>query len=314
MKIATHDGKFHADESFAVFLLTQLPSFAKAEIIRTRDSSIYSQCDAVVDVGGVFDTSTCRFDHHQLGFTETFPGFSTKLSSAGLCYREFGKTIIQNRYSNTLSNDHLILVHTKLYRSFVEAIDAIDNGIDQYDLPPNTTPKYCINTDLSKRVGNLNGYWNQTVDVNAQFHKAVKLVGEEFLEALDYLVSAHLPARSLVKEAFDNRFSVDSSGSIILLSTPCPWKEILLEIEGNEDILFCIFGTEDGKYRVCTVPQSSGSFAFRKGLLEEWRGLRGDELVAACNVEDVDFVHKAGFIGGALSLEGALKMAKLSLG
>jgi hypothetical protein len=44
--------------------------------------------DAVLDVGGVYDPSRDRYDHHQKGFDEVFGhGFSTKLSSAGLVYK-----------------------------------------------------------------------------------------------------------------------------------------------------------------------------------------------------------------------------------
>ena len=47
-------------------------------------------------------------------------------------------------------------------QEFIEAIDAIDNGISQYasDVPP----KYRIRTDVSARVGYLNPAWNQSVD------------------------------------------------------------------------------------------------------------------------------------------------------
>lgn len=44
--------------------------------------------DAVLDVGGVYDPSRDRYDHHQKGFAEVFGyGFNTKLSSAGLVYK-----------------------------------------------------------------------------------------------------------------------------------------------------------------------------------------------------------------------------------
>lgn len=44
--------------------------------------------DAVLDVGGVYDPSRDRYDHHQKGFDVVFGhGFSTKLSSAGLVYK-----------------------------------------------------------------------------------------------------------------------------------------------------------------------------------------------------------------------------------
>ena len=59
-----------------------------ADLKRTRDPAILDTCTIVVDVGGVYDESKQRFDHHQRGFTEIFGhGFNTKLSSAGLVYK-----------------------------------------------------------------------------------------------------------------------------------------------------------------------------------------------------------------------------------
>lgn len=71
MKIGTHNGVFHCDDALACFMLKCLPKFKDAEIIRTRDEALLKDCDVVVDVGGVYDAATQRFDHHQRGFTET---------------------------------------------------------------------------------------------------------------------------------------------------------------------------------------------------------------------------------------------------
>lgn len=49
---------------------------------------VLDKLDAVLDVGGVYDPSRYRYDHHQKGFEEVFGhGFTTKLSSAGLVYK-----------------------------------------------------------------------------------------------------------------------------------------------------------------------------------------------------------------------------------
>lgn len=66
-------------------------------------------CDIVIDVGGVYDASNNRFDHHQKGFTEVFGhGYSTKLSSAGLVYKHFGREIVENELKKaTQSNENL---------------------------------------------------------------------------------------------------------------------------------------------------------------------------------------------------------------
>jgi len=55
----------------------------------------------------------------------------------------------------------------------------------------------------------------------------------------------------------------------------------------------------------------------RVPLCKAWRGLRADELKKLSEgvfaVSDLEFVHHSGFIGGAWSLESAIKMAELSL-
>lgn len=49
---------------------------------------VLEKLDAALDVGGVYDPKSERYDHHQKGFNEVFGhGFDTKLSSAGLVYK-----------------------------------------------------------------------------------------------------------------------------------------------------------------------------------------------------------------------------------
>ena len=49
-----------------------------------------------VDVGGKhdFEGTPCVLDHHQKGFEGTLPGYETKLSSAGLVYKHFGREVL----------------------------------------------------------------------------------------------------------------------------------------------------------------------------------------------------------------------------
>jgi uncharacterized UPF0160 family protein len=70
----------------------QTAEFKDAEVVRSRDPEVLKDLDVVIDVGGVYDASVKRFDHHQKGFEEVFGhGFGTKLSSAGLVYKHFGE-------------------------------------------------------------------------------------------------------------------------------------------------------------------------------------------------------------------------------
>lgn len=68
--IGTHSGSFHCDEALAIGILTLLPEFKGAQIVRTRDEAKMAQLPILVDVGAVYDPATHRYDHHQRGFTE----------------------------------------------------------------------------------------------------------------------------------------------------------------------------------------------------------------------------------------------------
>jgi uncharacterized UPF0160 family protein len=320
--IGTHNGTFHCDEALAVFLLKQTNTYRDSDLKRTRDPAVLDTCDIVVDVGATYDESKQRFDHHQRGFTEVFGhGFETKLSSAGLVYKHFGKEVIANRIQAPPDDPRVMTLWLKLYKTFIEAIDAIDNGIPQY--PTDIKPKYLSRTNLSARVGWLNPAWNETVDsqvVDAQFAKASQLTGDEFMGRLDYYAKSWLPARDLVASAITYRVHVDPSGKILLLDQYAPWKEHLFELEAELSLddekkpIYVIYADETGgTWRVQAVPHSSESFESRKALPEAWRGLRDDELSQATGIDGGIFVHASGFIGGNKSKEGALALAKAAL-
>mgnify|MGYP000087716103 CR=1 FL=1 len=64
----------------------------------------------------------------------------------------------------------------------MQAIDAIDNGINQYDVAE--PPRYIDNTNLSARVGQLNLDWMEEYTAekeNAAFFHAMDLAGGEFM-------------------------------------------------------------------------------------------------------------------------------------
>ncbi|KAK1257415.1 hypothetical protein QJS04_geneDACA020100 [Acorus gramineus] len=68
-RVGTHNGSFHCDEALGCFMIRLTDKFSGAEIVRNRDP--------------------------QKGFGEVFGhGFTTKLSSAGLIYKHYGREII----------------------------------------------------------------------------------------------------------------------------------------------------------------------------------------------------------------------------
>lgn len=164
-----------------------------------------------------------------------------------------------------LKEADLKTVYKKVYENFIEEIDAIDNGV------PMTTeePKYKIRTHLSARVGRLNPEWNseQVINLDEIFEKAMKLVSEEFLYSVNYLINVWLPARDFVKNSIEDRYEVHSSGQIIEFKERFPWKEHFFDIEqelGVEpQIKYVLFCDKPKSWRVQAVPVSHGSFITR---------------------------------------------------
>ena len=62
--------------------------------------------------------------------------WTTKLSSAGLVYCHFGQEIVSQILELPVDDPVTDIVYDKVYENFVEEIDAIDNGINQYDGEP----------------------------------------------------------------------------------------------------------------------------------------------------------------------------------
>ena len=66
-------------------------------------------------------------------------------------------------------------------------------------------------------------------------------------------------------------------------------------------------------WRMQTMTKTHGTFDMRVALCEAWRGLRQAELNTSSGMPDAEFVHRAGFTGGAWSKESAITMALMSI-
>ncbi|KAL9676546.1 hypothetical protein QQ045_004760 [Rhodiola kirilowii] len=318
-RIGTHNGSFHCDEALACFMIRLTDKFRGAEVVRTRELKVLHTLDAVVDVGGVNDPKTDWYDHHQKGFDEVLGhGFTTKLSSAGLIYKQYGLSIIAKELQLEEGHPDVQQVYHAVYKNFVEAVDAIDNGINQYDT--DQPPRYVNNTGLSSRVGRLNLDWNdpdQSAEKeNEAFQGAMFLAGKEFLESVQFHARSWLPARSIVKECLEARGNIDSSGQIMLLTRSCPLHifELETEMQINPSIKYVIYQDDrSSNWRIQSVAISPDKFESRKPLPSTWRGLSDKELCDVSGIPGCIFVHMSGFIGANKSYEGALAMARTCL-
>lgn len=83
----------------------------------------------------------------------------TKLSSAGLIYRHFGKEVVANAVKQvwgvTLDETKLEKVYKEIYNKLILEVDAIDNGVSEAD-----EMRYHVKSGLASRVGRMNSNWN----------------------------------------------------------------------------------------------------------------------------------------------------------
>ena len=337
--IGTHSGHFHADEALAVYMLRLLPIYAHSPLVRSRDPEILKNCHTVVDVGGQYDSSVNRYDHHQREFATTFPGHSTKLSSAGLVFMHLGKAIIAQQTQLQESSDEVKQLHEKIYDDFIEAFDANDNGVSAYDTGKlqDLGVRKRFNDrgfSIASVVSRFNYSHDPTgldeaaekspeqaqAEEDERFLQASAFTGSQFMSELMDAFRSWLPARHVVQEQFLHRKQYDPQGRILVLpwrKQGLPWHDHLYKIEDEQRetgvTLYTLFpenGEPDSKWRVRAVSRSSEGFELRKPLPEKWRGVRDEDLSKVTGIDGCVFVHASGFIGGNKTFEGALNMAQ----
>ena len=282
--IATHNGNFHADDVFSVAALKNI--FPAVELIRTRDLDVMAKADIVLDVGGVHDAQTGRFDHHQKGGAgERENGIP--YSSFGLIWQHYGLEICGGNQAVADSVDG----------SLVSTIDAIDCG---------HVEGVATGISLSQTISMFNPTWQEAGNFDECFDEAVKFASR-VLTRFIATASGGINAKSIVIKAIENA----EDPRLIILEKYTPWKTTVHK--NSKDALFMVYPSQEGQWRIQTVPVELGSFEDRKSLPQTWAGLSGDELQQVTGINDAMFCHNGLFIAGAQSFESVMKMAAIAL-
>jgi uncharacterized UPF0160 family protein len=230
-------------------------------------------------------------------------------------YKHFGKDVIRAILKDaSVSDADIDLLYRKIYKDFVEAIDANDNGIEPYSEPIAEKPKFKqFGITLPALVSTLNGLVKEESERDAQFNVASQLMGTAFHNLVYTAGTVWLPARAKVLMAVEAALKNGDEQRYLEFDESCQWKDHLFTIEEEKGIegrfLYVLYPTPDS-VRVQAVNEKDSAFKSRKPLPEEWRGLRDEELSEKSGIPGGVFVHAAGFIGGNKTLEGALEMAK----
>jgi len=309
MVIVTHSGKFHADDAWAVAALKIL--FPQAEVVRTRDSARIEAADFAVDVGGIWDPASGRFDHHQKGFAGARPS-GVPYASAGLVWKEYGARCVSAlaaaHSGHQLADDKALEMAHSIDADVVQYLDLSDVGAAK-----NAPGGY----GLSAVVSGFNPNWLDEQRLGyggaddgyrlSQFFRAMELLTDIMTNAVRYRVGALLSVEQ-VRQA-----QVLEEGRLLFLENGAvPWSQVVRK--EMPKVLFVIsHNIAEQRYMIHTIPVSSDSFAARADLPEAWAGLRDAQLAAVTGIHDAGFCHNGRFIASAKSYDGILAMAKLAL-
>ena len=195
MLIQTHSGQFHADDVGAVSLLTSYynQKNTKVHLVRSRNISILTGANILVDVGGVYDPATHRYDHHQTSCHETFSDDSTiPLSSIGMIWKHFGEELLEmfiksndtyNKYPNW--ETHIKNLWIEVYFKSIREMDGHDNGV----LPVEGGDRnYQCYMTIGSIISALNS--SDTHNDTAQMKAFQKAVGVFFVRSLETFTDA----------------------------------------------------------------------------------------------------------------------------
>ena len=309
MLIATHGGKFHADDAWAVAVLKVL--FPDADIIRTREQARIDAADFAIDVGGAWDPASGRFDHHQKEFDGARIS-GVPYASAGLVWRDYGARCVavlaERLTGETLGDDTAQQIAYAIDADIVQYLDLSDVGVAR-----NAPGSYGLSAVVSGfNLGWLDeqrlGYGEEVETQRmAQFMRALEFLTDIMGNAVRYRVGAML-AVSQVRSA-----EVLEGGRLLFLKNAAlPWSSVVRK--EMPKILFVIsHSLTENRYILHTVSVDAESFDARADLPAAWAGLREADLAAVTGVPDAVFCHTGRFIAAARSYEGIRIMARQAL-
>lgn len=281
MTVVTHNGIFHADDVFSIAALKKV--FPAFDLVRSRDPEVIINADVVVDVGGVYDEDTNRFDHHQRGGAGARDN-GIPYSSFGLIWKKYGSRICEGNEDIAKAVD----------AGLVSAIDAIDCGHVE-GVPQGIS--------LSQSISMLNPTWEEDADIDRCFDDAVDLASR-LLQRFIASASGGVNAKALVAEAIEKA----KDPRVIVLQQFTPWKRTVHNL--SEQALYVVYPSQTGQWRLQCVPVEPGSFENKKSLPAPWGGLSGEELQRVTGVNDAMFCHNGLFIAGAESFDSVMRMAE----
>ena len=283
----THNGTMHADEVFATAFLSLY--FGNFKVARVSEVPKDISTKTII-----YDIGKGKFDHHQSDARIRDNGI--KYSSFGLLFEEYGLSYLKKlKLKNTKA------IYNYLVKDFIEAIDAIDNGIF-----PEIKSIYKIKT-VSDVIKIFNPSYGSNDNEDKQFIKAVSLAESILTEELKNVIGK-VEAGTKVKKLLNK-----TKGPILILDEYLPYEETVLTSLSGKKILFAIYPSNRGGYGIKTIPISTTDKTSRVYFPKEWGGLTNDALEKVTGIKGSLFCHTNRFLMTASDLDTAKKLAELAI-
>ncbi len=263
--VGTHDGTFHADEVTACALLEFFNLIDHDKIKRTRSADELRLCEYVCDVGGLYEPSMKRFDHHQADY-------KGPLSSAGMILEYLKQTnVLKHKEFDFFNN------------SLIRGVDAHDNGKDPQ------IPGFCT---FSQVISNFTPiHYDAPPEMqDAAFLEAVSFA-KGHISRLWHRYQYNQSCRETVEQAMaDFR-------DCLIFEKSIPWMDAFFDLDGDRHPARFVIMPSGKCWKLRGIPPSSDEkMKVRQPLPEDWAGLLDEELQKVSGIPGALFCHKGRFI------------------
>ena len=303
--VITHNGLFHADETFGTAFLSLLLG-SEVRVVRTRNPAQIEQAYVALDVGGVYDNAKLRYDHHQRDFLDVHEGTSIKLAACGLIWRHFGTCLI------TKLHPELDIEQVKsLWQSVDEAIcrpvDLQDNGQGTFKV--DGAEAQALTVSMMVAAFNQQDIYSPAQD--DAFMRVVEILKEYILNFL----RSEANKLQLLKEA-EEAVKAQLGSRVLVLDKFLPYREAVLKANAEGGQFDLVTYPANGQWNIQTVPVDDSTENFysqRVSLPQRLWGLTGpDASKESLGGSALVFCHKTGFLAAvkADTAEAARKAAE----
>ncbi len=294
--VVTHSSGFHTDDIFAVATLSLLLEKEGKEftITRSRDMSIAEKADYLVDFGGIYHPSICRFDHHQEGGAGKRDN-GIPYASFGLVWKEYGAVISGNP-----------IVAERIDKMLVQPVDFVDadpKGMTLFESPVKDLHAF----DLGMIKILFAPTWKEDVSKIDETFLTLVSYAKALLSRMVVYYSDELEGEKFVLDAYKN---ASDKRLIILENSEYPWLRVLPELP---EPLYVVYNNIKNDTWSIKCVRDFWSYKARKDLPESWAGKTNLDLEKITGVPGAVFCHNARFMAVNKTKEGILKMAEIAL-